>query len=322
MAGINGCAWNALTNSGPIGKSCAAPDVGHALTLSRSTMPNALVRLFVITLLFVGAPAVQADQGPLRVTAIPDEAPTELIRNFAPLGDYLSRAIGRETRFVPVSDYAAAVEALAAGQVDLAWLGGFTFVQAQRRSDGAVQPLVQRIEDAQFRSVFIAGTDAGIDTLQDLTGRDLIFGSPSSTSGHLMPRLALNAAGIDVDQDLRLAFSGAHDATALAVAGGRVDAGALNASVWQALVDGGRIDTAQVDVFYTTPPFPDYNWSVAGDVDEATRSALSEAFLALDPADPEHAALLELQRASGYLPASPELYAPIEAAARAAGLFD
>jgi len=258
----------------------------------------------------------------LRVTAIPDEAPTELIRKFEPLGDYLSEATGRDVSFVPVSDYAAAVEALAGGRVDLAWLGGFTFVQAQRRSNGAVQPLVQRLEDQQFRSVFVTRTDSGIDELADLVGRDLVFGSPSSTSGHLMPRHFLIEAGIDVDGDLRTAFSGAHDTTALAVAGGGVDAGALNASVWQALVDAGRIDTDEVDVFFRTPPYPDYNWSVAGEVDAATRDSLREAFLALDPDDPSHAPLLELQRASGYVTTSAAQYAPIEAAGRAAGLLD
>jgi phosphonate transport system substrate-binding protein len=42
-----------------------------------------------------------------------------------------------------VSDYAAAVEALASKQVEMAWFGGFTFVQANVRSGGKAIPLVQ-----------------------------------------------------------------------------------------------------------------------------------------------------------------------------------
>ena len=123
----------------------------------------------------------------LRVTAIPDESPTELARKAAPLVKYLEAKLGMKVEFTPVTDYAAAVETLVNKKIDLAWFGGFTFVQAHVRSGGRVIPLVQREEDERFRSVFIS-SDPSITKLADLKGRDLSFGSPSSTSGHLMPR--------------------------------------------------------------------------------------------------------------------------------------
>jgi len=279
-------------------------------------------------LAFTASPALLASDAatesstPLRVTAIPDENPTTLLRRFEPLGEYLSERLSRPVEFVPVVDYAAAVETLASGQVDLAWLGGFTFVQADRRSDGTVEPLVQRAEDERFRSVFITRADSGMETLEDLSGRELTFGSPSSTSGHLMPRHYLLAAGIDPDTDLRVAYSGAHDATALAVAGGRVAAGALNASVWETLVADGRIDPAETVVFFETPGYHDYNWTAGPSLDAATREAVTEAFLALSPDDPDEAELLALQRASRFVPTARENYAFIESAARAADLID
>ena len=88
----------------------------------------------------------------LRVTAIPDESPTELARKFAPLGKYLESRLGMKVEWTPVTDYAAAVETLVNKKVDLAWFGGFTFVQASVRSGGKVIPLVQREEDASFKS--------------------------------------------------------------------------------------------------------------------------------------------------------------------------
>ena len=282
-----------------------------------------LATLLPIALLNLSASPVRADDAPpLRITAIPDEAPTALIERFEPLAERLSTALGRGVTFTPVSDYAAAVEALVTDRVDLAWLGGFTSVQARLRSDGAVEPIVQRAEDERFRSVFVARADAGIASVDDLVGRDLTFGSPSSTSGHLMPRRHLAAAGIDVDADLNVAYSGAHDATALAVAGGRVDAGALNASVWEALVEDGRIDPTEVIVFDTTEPYADYNWSVAPGVDRETREAIRDVFLALDPDDPADAALLALQRASRFVPTTAANYDGIERAARDAGLLE
>ena len=272
------------------------------------------------------APAVPAaraaDAPPLRITAIPDEAPTKLIERFGPLAERLAERLGRDVEFTPVTDYAAAVEALVNDRVELAWLGGLTSVQARLRSDGGVEPIVQRLEDERFRSVFVARADSGIASLADLPGHDFAFGSPSSTSGHLMPRRHLAAAGIDVDRDLAVAYSGAHDATALAVAGGRVDAGALNASVWEALVADGRVDPTEVVVVDTTAPYADYNWSVAAGVDAATRAAIRDAFLSLDPDVPEDAALLALQRASRFVPAEADDYADIERAARDAGLLE
>lgn len=285
-------------------------------------MKFAVLPRFVLALaLLAGAMAAQAQQT-FRITAIPDESPTELARKSAPLAAYLERKLGVKVEFTPVTDYAAAVEALANKQVDLAWLGGFTFVQASHRSGGKVVPLVQREEDEKFRSVFIT-TNPDIRSLADLKGRNLSFGSQSSTSGHLMPRSFLLAAGIDPDRDLkRVAYSGAHDATVAAVASGKVDAGALNISVWDKLVADKKVDPAKVRVFYTTPTYYDYNWTVHADMPAARREQLVRAFIELSPATPEGKDILALQRATRFVPTRAENYKGIEAAARNAGLLN
>lgn len=260
-------------------------------------------------------------QSVFRVTAIPDESPTELARKAAPLMKYLGERLGVKAEFTPVNDYAACVEALANRQVDLAWLGGFTFVQAQQRAGGKVIPLVQREEDRNFRSIFITTQD-NIRSLADLKGRTFSFGSQSSTSGHLMPRSFLLAAGVDPDRDFkRVAYSGAHDATVAAVAAGKVDAGALNISVWEKLLADKKVDTGRVRVFFTTPIYFDYNWTVHADMPAAQRDRITKAFLDLNPATPEGKEVLELQRASKFVPTSAENYKGIEAAARNAGLL-
>jgi phosphonate transport system substrate-binding protein len=256
-----------------------------------------------------------------RITAIPDESPTELARKAGPLVKYLEGKLGMKVEYTPVTDYAAAVETLVNRKIDMAWFGGFTFVQSSVRSGGKTIPLVQRAEDARFRSVFIT-TDPSIKTLADLKGKDVTFGSQSSTSGHLMPRSFLIDAGLDPDKDFRrVAFSGAHDATIAAVASGKVQAGALNISVWEKFVADKRVDTAKVHVFYTTPPYFDYNWTVHADMPVALREKLTAALLALDPATPEGAAVLDLQRASRFIPTKAENYKGIEAAAQNAALL-
>jgi phosphonate transport system substrate-binding protein len=259
-------------------------------------------------------------QGTLKVSAIPDESPTELQRKFAPLGKYLESKTGMKVDFIPVTDYGATVEGLAAKKLDMVWYGGFTFVQARLRTGNAI-PIVQREEDEKFRSVFITANPA-IKSLADLKGKTFTFGSQSSTSGHLMPRFFLMQQKLDPDKTFRrMAFSGAHDATAFQVAGGKVDAGALNISVWEKLVADGKIDAAKVRVFYTTPPYYDYNWTVRGDLDPSIVKKITDAFLALDPKNPADAEILKLQRATRFVATRPENYKGIEDAARSAGLL-
>jgi phosphonate transport system substrate-binding protein len=260
-------------------------------------------------------------QGVLRISAIPDENPTELQRKFSKVAAYLEKEVGIKVQYTAVTDYAAVVEALAAKKIDLAWLGGFTFVQARLRTGNAI-PIVQRAEDEKFTSKIIASAASGIKSLSDLKGKNFTFGSVSSTSGHLMPRFFLLENKIDPEKDFRrIAFSGAHDATALQVESGRVDAGALNASVWEKLVREKKVDTNKVKVIWTTPPYYDYNWTVRGGLDPAVVRKLTAAFLKLDPKNPAHKEVLDLQRASKFVPTRPENYTGIEQAARSAGLL-
>ena len=288
--------------------------------MDHKTFKHLIARVLTAALLLTGAAASLA-QPVFRVTAIPDESPTELARKAAPLMKYLEARLGTKVEFTPVTDYAAAVEALASRRIDLAWFGGFTFVQAQMRSGGKAVPIVQREADEKFRSVFIT-SDPAIRQLADLKGKDVSFGSQSSTSGHLMPRSFLLQAGVDPEKDFRrVAYSGAHDATIAAVAGGKVQAGALNISVWEKFVADKRVDTAKVFVFYTTPPYYDYNWTVHADMPAATREKLTQALLALNRDDPAGKEILELQRATRFVPTKADNYKGIEAAAQSAGLL-
>lgn len=288
-------------------------------TLSLSVVAGA--RALGLAAALAGAALSAQAQAVLRVTAIPDESPTELARKFEPLGKYLEAKLGMKIEWTPVTDYAAAVETLVNRKVDLAWFGGFTFVQASQRSGGKVIPLVQRAEDEKFRSVFITDATSGITKLEDLKGRTFSFGSASSTSGHLMPRSFLLAAKVNPDTDFkRVSYSGAHDATIAAVASGKADAGALNISVWEKFLAEKKVDPATVKVFYTTPGYYDYNWSVHADMPAALREKIAAAFLALESA-PGGKEILALQRASRFIPTQAANYQSIRTAAEHAGLL-
>lgn len=278
---------------------------------------------FAITgLLALSAAFAASAQTTLRVTTIPEEAATEQVRKFTPLANYLEKQLGMKVLFTPVTDYPAAVESLVNKKVDLVWFGGFTYVQAKLRSGDKVVPLAQREEDTRFQSVFIAKTDSGIKTLADMKGKQISFGSASSTSGHAMPRGVLVQAGINPEKDFkRIAYSGAHDATIASVVSGKVDAAALDITVWKKFVAENKVDTQALNVFFTTPTYFNYNWSVHADMPVSLQNKIKSALLALNPANPEHAEILRLNRATRYIETKPENYKELEAAARNLGLL-
>jgi phosphonate transport system substrate-binding protein len=279
-----------------------------------------LKSLFTCALLALGG-MVHA-QTVLRVTTIPEEAATEQTRKFGPIAQYLEKKLGMKVEFTPVTDYPAAVEAMVNKKVDLVWFGGFTFVQANIRSGGKVIPIAQREEDTKFQSVFITKTDSGIKKLDDLKGKQVSFGSQSSTSGHLMPRSFLLQAKIDPEKDFkRIAYSGAHDATIASVVSGKVDAAALDITVWKKFVTENKVDTKAVDVFFTTPGYFNYNWTVHADMPAALREKVQKALLDIDPATAEGAEILKLNRATRYISTTTDNYKGIEAAAKSAGLL-
>ena len=276
----------------------------------------------LMTCALVAFGAMSHAQQVFRVTTIPEEAATEQVRKFTPIAAYLENKLGMKVVFTPVSDYPAAVEALVNKKVDLVWFGGFTHVQAQLRSGGKIVPIAQREEDTKFQSVFIAKTDSGIKSLADLRGKQISFGSQSSTSGHLMPRHFLLQAGLTPEKDFRrVAYSGAHDATIASVVSGKVDAAALDITVWRKFVSENRVDTKAVNVFHTTPTFFNYNWSMHADTPAELRERVKKALLDLDPATPEGREILQLNRATRYIPTAPENYKGLESAGRSAGLI-
>ncbi|MBI1998152.1 MAG: putative selenate ABC transporter substrate-binding protein [Deltaproteobacteria bacterium] len=276
--------------------------------------------VILATALIAGNLSAQAIKE-FRISAIPDENPQEMLRIYQPFADYLTKEIGIRVKFTPVVDYAATVEGLAANRLEMVWYGGLTSVQAARQAKGA-RRIIMRKEDAEFKSHFITRKETGIKALKDLKGKTFAFGSVSSTSGHLMPRYFLLKGGINPEKDFsRFSFSGAHDATAAWVEAGQVEAGALNFLVWDKLVETKKVDTNKVGIFWTTPPYVDYVWTVRAGVDKGTVDKITKAFLRLDYTNAEHKKLLDLHRTKGYIAAKDEDWKAIEEAAVAAGLI-
>ncbi len=259
-------------------------------------------------------------------TAIPDEDESRLQERFGKVATYLSEQLGVDVRYIPVKSYAAAITAFRNDQVQLAWFGGLSGVQARRLVPGA-EALAQGYEDQFFKTYFIANKSAGVvpaDTLTDtLKGKTFTFGSKGSTSGRLMPEFYLRQQFKVAPQDVfaRVGFSGDHTRTIAQVQSGAYQIGAVNYSVWDNLLAQGEIDENKVQVIWTTPTYPDYQWTVRGDVDARFGAGFKDKIRAalLNMTDPNLLASFPRQ---SFVPASNSNYTPIEETAKAIGLLD
>lgn len=270
------------------------------------------------------AQGAQADET-FRFTAIPDEDQSRLIERFSKVADYLEAQLDVEVEYVPVKSYGAAVTAFRNDQVQLAWFGGLSGVQARRLVPDS-RALAQGQEDAEFKSYFIAHQSTGLESADELPGdiRDLsfTFGSKTSTSGRLMPEHFLRQHFDEAPEDVfsRVGFSGDHSRTIALVESGTYELGAVNYAVWEAAVEDDRVDTDKVEVIWSTPSYPDYQWTLRGDADERFGDGFGDrvrdALLAMD--DPE---LLQSFPRSAFIPADNAMYAPIEQVAESLGLL-
>lgn len=255
----------------------------------------------------------------LRLSMIPTNDPGKMLRDSDPLVAYLEKETGAKVQMTIPTNYAAVVEAIANDQVDIAYLGGFTYVQASRRA--GVIPLVQRDQDQNFHSLFITHPDSGIKALNDLKGHSFAFGDVNSTSGHLMPEYFMRQANVDAEVIARAVYTGGHDATALAVTNRKVDAGALDETVYQKMVKDGKLDPGKATVFYTTPPYFDYVWAARKGLDAKLAETFASAFLKLGADNAEDKPILEFLRATRYVRANDSDYEKLRQAARDAGLL-
>ena len=255
----------------------------------------------------------------LRIGMIPTTDPGKILRESLPLVNYLEEKTGTRVELFVPTNYAAVVEAIAQNQLDIAYLGGFTFVQTAKRS--GVEPLVQREGDRNFHSVFITQTGSRIHSLADLKGHTFAFGDVNSTSGHLMPAYYMHQAKVDPKVMAKALYTGGHDATALAVANKKVDAGAMDELVFENMTKAGKISANQVRVFYTTPPFFDYVWVARKGLDPKLASAFSEAMLRLDGSNLQDKTVLDLLNATKYVRADNSDYDKLRQAATDEGLL-
>lgn len=229
-----------------------------------------------------------------------------------PLQHYLTQYMGREVKLVTLNSYATTLDSLASGSVDFACLGAVTYVRGRARL--GLIPLVQRESDLQFHSLIIANTSKSIYSLSDLRGKQFAYGDTNSTSGHVIPYLEMKHAGLNPDTDLEARYSGEHSATVKLVEMGIVDAGAVDESVFNAMIKDGRADRNRLRVVYTSKPFVDYVYVARKGMSDGDKDKFAAALLALKEGKNDE--ILKLLRATKFVKANDGEYGAIREAAQ------
>ena len=278
--------------------------------------------------LFGGAIAVPQSLGAatLVFTAIPDQDESRLRTRFGAVAKYLSKKLGVGVKFIPVKSYAAAVTAFRNDQVQLAWFGGLSGVRARSLVEGS-RALAQGTEDAAFVTYFIAHASTKLGEQKSfpkaMAGKTFTFGSKGSTSGRLMPEFHIRKFFGKAPNKVfsRVGFSGDHSRTIALVQSGAYEVGAVNFKVWENEMKVGKIDKSKIKIVWRTPSYPDYQWTIRGDVDKRFGKGFTDkvrgSLLSMNVP-----ALLKAFPRSGFIPARNADYAPIENVGKSIGLID
>lgn len=260
----------------------------------------------------------------LTVGIVPDVDPDTAIQKNSRLADYLEQEVNATIELRATADYAGLVQAMTAGQVGLAYFGGVSYVLAHHRANAEAIIVGAKNGTTDWRSVFLAHPSTGLQRMTDVVERagdiDLVFGDPISTSGTVMPTYFLRKKhGLRPKRDFKsLNHVGAHDATATAISRKSGDVGALNARIYDALVEDGSIsDPVEI---WRTPGFPDYPWAVAPSIDETTTDAIRKAFTSID--EKGKTKILEQHSVDQYVETSHENFKELDTAVKMMGLLD
>jgi phosphonate transport system substrate-binding protein len=263
-------------------------------------------------------PAIQMPST-LNLGMVPGEDAEVRIHRYEPMIDYLKQALGMDVKAFVGTDYTATVEAMRAKKVDAAYFGPFSYVLAAQVAEARVFVVPGSADGitSTYNSLLVANAKSGITTVEGLVGHSFSFVDPASTSGHLIPRAMLLKAGVDADRDLKTIFAGGHDASLLAINGGKVDAGAVSSTQHKRMIEAGIVDASNLVTLITSDPIPSSPFAVRGSLDTGLQERFRDAFL-----DAHNYMSVEIRKellggeTNRYVAADDSLYDPIRETAK------
>ncbi len=243
----------------------------------------------------------------------------ELYTMFKPLAEYLTTEVGEKVSVVTAKDFAAYQEMIKAGQADIGFANPLIYVGLKRDLD--LEPLAVASESkggSKFRGIIIAKTDSGINKLQDLKGKKLIFVDKDSAAGYIFQMLSLSKAGMDVHKDfITLPFAKKHDNVTIAVYIGTADAGGIREDDLEKMKE--KVNLSQIKIVGYTDYFPNWPVFATPKLNKNAAMKIKAALLKLKPKSGQSEKILGSAKLDGFAPIKDKDYDELRRAAKVAG---
>jgi len=226
---------------------------------------------------------------PLRVLMVPaDTGTNDITQDYAPVFNGITKNYGIHFELRAGASYAAVVEGMCNDQADIAWYGAVTYGQANEKCGVDLLAVDVKKGNASYYSGIFVAKNSGINNIQDLKGKGMAFGSPSSTSSFNFPVAMLIADGVDPVKDLdKVIIAGSHSASLAALAEGKVDAAAASYNSFGKAVKKGAIDSSKFKPLAKSQPIPNpplaMNKKLPENIKTALRNAFGEIHTKIDP---------------------------------------
>ncbi len=275
-----------------------------------------LYAMLILGLLIPGAAAAE-----IKLALLPRLSAIEMSAMFTPLAEYLGRETGEKVTLVIPKDFDAFKSIVNSGQVDIGFANPIVYVQLKKER-GAIEPLGLASEKAgtKFRGIIIARRDSGVENIQHLKGKKLIFVEKDSAGGHVFQMLTLSKAGLDVNRDFtKLPFAKKHDNVALAVFNKAADAGGIREDDLNKMKD--KVDLSQIKIVAYTDYYPNWPLFTTGQLSRANADKIKAALLKLKPNSPEAGRVSGPAQITGFTAIGDKDYDMLRQAARLAGVL-
>ncbi len=300
---ITACAGRATPTPAP-----AAPEEAQPTPKTEEAAPKA-----------AEAP-LGSEENPIQMVWVPSGDTQKILAGAEQLDALLAKQ-GIYVKSSVATSYAAAIEALCAGKADAAALATLSYVLAHDKCGAEVILNSIRRGSATYNGQILVRSDSGINSVADLKGKRFAFTDPASTSGYLYAAALLKANGVDPAKDLAEAiFAGSHNAAALAVYNGQVDAAATYVDVRNSLEKTFPDIKEKTKVIAQTDPIPNDTITVRKDMPADVKEKFKQALLAVMETEEGKQAGYEIYEWDGLAESNDSLFEPVRVAAAALGI--
>ena len=267
-----------------------------------------------------GSRKLGSEDNPVIMSFAPSNNTPETIARGDQIAQMIADSTGLVVQASAFPNFVAVRETMGKGEAHIGWLDTFTYVLARQKHGVEVGLVTERMGTTSYRGQFNVRADSGINSLQDLAGRVMCWADPSSASGYTVPRITLQASGIDPDADLEAVYVYSHQNVISQVYNGECDVGATYADARSSIAGNSPNVEQVVVVLATTADIPYDSISFGQDVPEEMRDQIIEALLEIAATEEGRAALEEFYSITGLQGASDSIYDGFRAELSQAGM--